>query len=162
MKFPHFLTIWENTNANVSGFDAVSERDNVEPQRTGSGCLIVRLSPIHYISAICFRQRPLRRDFTPLGARPSQGGCHGAVAWRPTCRAGFRRTSLDSYGPSSREPGKARGGLSSGTDRPPSQPASNRREPRGLERSNAGLDKRHLPADNITCKPAIHSLACRQ
>jgi hypothetical protein len=39
---------WENTNASVSGFDAVSQRENTKQQRTASGCLIVRLSPIHY------------------------------------------------------------------------------------------------------------------
>jgi hypothetical protein len=64
--------------------------------------------------------------------RPSQGGCHAAVAWRPTCRAGGDGTTWTRYGPSSKARGKARGGPSNETD--PSSPpdATDGRQPSDL------------------------------
>ncbi len=60
-----------------------------------------------------------RYPLEPAGGRPSQGGSHAVVAWRPTCRAGGCEPLFDRREPPAKARGEARGERPNKTDRPP-------------------------------------------
>lgn len=75
-----------------------------------------------------------------VGGRPSQGGGHAVLAWRPTCRAGRCEPLLASREPPSKARGEARGERPNTAERPSGNTA---REPARAE-PNVNTQSKHL------------------